>query len=115
MTLINSLTVAGSSITQHPSVGQFHSSVYKWDLASSRNCKCSTSEQAANNILIACPIHWAPHGAQGLTVFNDELNAGLTTSLPASNLGSTAAWGGKRINPWPQSCLCLTWSGCPSK
>ena len=33
-------------------------------------------------------------------------------SLPASDLGSTAAWGSKRINPRPQSCLCLTQSGC---
>ena len=38
-------------------------------------------------------------------------NADLTTSLPASDLGSAAPWDSKRINPWPQSCLCLTWSG----
>ena len=43
-----------------------------------------------------------------------KLDAGLMTSLPASDLGSTAVWGSKRINPRPQSCLCLTWSGCPS-
>ena len=36
------------------------------------------------------------------------------TSLPASDPGSAAAWGSKRINPRPQSCLCLTWSGYPS-
>ena len=28
--------------------------------------------------------------------------------------GSAAVWGSKRINPRPQSCLCLTWSGYPS-
>ena len=33
------------------------------------------------------------------------------TSLPASDPGSAAVWGSKRINPRPQSCLCLTWSG----
>ena len=38
------------------------------------------------------PIHWAPHGARGLTVLDDELDAGLITSLPASDSGSTAAW-----------------------
>ena len=43
-----------------------------------------------------------------------ELDAGLISLLPASDSGSTAAWGSKRINPRPQSCLCLTWSGCPS-
>ena len=36
------------------------------------------------------------------------------TSLPASDPGSAAVWGSKRINPWPQSCLCLTWSGYSS-
>ena len=43
-----------------------------------------------------------------------KLDAGLITPLPASDSGSAAAWGSKRINPWPQSCLCLTWSGYPS-
>ena len=43
-----------------------------------------------------------------------KLDAGLITSLPASDPGSTAVWGSKRINPRPQFCLCLAWSGCPS-
>ena len=43
-----------------------------------------------------------------------NLNAGLITSLPASDSGGSAVWRSKRINPRPQSCLCLTWSGCPS-
>ena len=94
-------------------VGQFHLSMHKWGLAPSPNCECGASEQTADHVLTACPIHRAPHGAQGLTVL-DELDAGLVTSLPASDPGSTAVWGSKRINPWPQSCLCLTWSGCPS-
>ena len=36
------------------------------------------------------------------------------TSLPASDSGSAAIWGSKKINPRPQLCLCLTWSGYPS-
>ena len=48
------------------------------------------------------------------SVFFMKLDAGLMTSLPASDPGSTAVWGSKRINPRPQSCLCLTWSGYPS-
>ena len=44
-----------------------------------------------------------------------KLNAGLMTSLPESDPRSTAAWGSKRIDPRPQSRLCLTWSGCFSK
>ena len=43
-----------------------------------------------------------------------KLDAGLITSLPASDPGNAAVWGSKRINPRPQSCLCLAWSGCPS-
>ena len=43
-----------------------------------------------------------------------KLDAGLMTSLPASDLGSATFWCSKRIKPRPQSCLCLTWSGCPS-
>ena len=43
-----------------------------------------------------------------------KLDAGLITSLPASDPGSAAVWGSKRINPRRQFCLCLAWSGCPS-
>ena len=43
-----------------------------------------------------------------------KLDAGLMTSLPAYDPSSAAVWGTKRINPQPQSCLCLTWSGYPS-
>ena len=43
-----------------------------------------------------------------------KLDAGLITPLPASDSGSAVVWGSKRINPLPQSCLCLTWSGYPS-
>ena len=76
---------------------------------------CGATEQTADHILIAFPIYQAPHGAQDLTVLDEKLDADLTPSLPASNLGSTAAWDSKRINSWSQSCLCLTWSGYLSK
>ena len=39
-------------------------------------------------------------------------DAGLITSLPTFDPGSTAVWGSKRINSRPQSCLCPTWSRC---
>ena len=44
-------------------VGRFHSSMHKWGLTPSPNCKCGTSEQTADHVLTACPIHRAPHGA----------------------------------------------------
>ena len=59
------------------SVGQFHSSMHKWGLAPSPNCECGTSKQTADHILTACLIHWAPHGAQGLTVLDDETRCWL--------------------------------------
>ena len=43
-----------------------------------------------------------------------RLNAGLITPLATSDSGTAAVWGSKGINPWPQSCLCLTLSGYPS-
>ena len=53
-------------------VGRFHSSMYKWGLAPSPNCECGASEQTADHVLVASPIHRAPHGARGLTVLDDE-------------------------------------------
>ena len=92
-------------------VGRFHLSMHKWGLAPSPNGECGASEQTTDHVLTACPIHQAPHGVRGLTVLNDKLDAGLITPLPASDSGSATVWGSKRINPRPQSCLCLTWSG----
>ena len=53
-------------------VGQFHSSMYKWDLAPSPNCECGAAKKTADHVLTACPIHQAAHGARGLTVLDDE-------------------------------------------
>ena len=58
-------------------VGRFHSSMHKWGLAPSPNCECGASEQTADHVLTAFPIHWAPHGARGLTVLDDETRCWL--------------------------------------
>ena len=85
-------------------VGRFHSSMHKWGLAPSPNCELGASEQTAEHVLTACPKHRAPHGARGLTGFwMTKLDAGLVTPLLASDSGSAAVWGSKRINPRPQS------------
>ena len=55
------------------SIGRFYLSMYKWGLAPSPNCECGASEQTADHVLTACPIHRAPHGARGLTVLDDEI------------------------------------------
>ena len=88
-------------------VGRFHSSMHKWGLALSPNCECGASEQIADHVLTACLIHRASYGARGLTVLDDETRCWLNEPLPADS-GSAAVWGSKRINPRPQSCLCLT-------
>ena len=36
------------------------------------NCECGASEQTADHVLTACPIHRAPHGARRLTILDDE-------------------------------------------
>ena len=51
---------------------------------------------------------------EALRFWMKKLDAGLITSLPASDPGSAAVWSSNRINPRRQSCLCLTWSGSPS-
>ena len=58
-------------------VGRFHSSMHKWGLASSPNRECGASEQTADHVLTACPIHRAPHGARSLTVLDDETRCWL--------------------------------------
>ena len=58
-------------------VGRFHSSMHKWGLAPSPNCECGASEQTADHVLTACPIHQAPHGARGLTVLDNETRCWL--------------------------------------
>ena len=58
-------------------VGRFHSSMQKWGLAPSPNCEYGVSEQTADHMLTAYPIHRAPHGARGLTVLDDETRCWL--------------------------------------
>ena len=58
-------------------VGRFYSSMHKWGLAPSLNCDCGASEQTADHVLTACPIHRAPHGARGLTVLDDKTRCWL--------------------------------------
>ena len=98
-------------------VGQFHLSMHKWGHAS-RNCKCGTAEQITDHILIMCSIYQASHAARRSDVLDDKTQCWLnniTASIWSRQYSTTAAWGSKRINSQPQSCLCPTWSGCPSK
>ena len=64
-------------------VERFGSSMHKWGLASSANCECGASEQTADHIILACPIHRAPRGLMGVTVLDDETRRWLN-SITAS-------------------------------
>ena len=54
-----------------------YSSIHKWGFGPLLNCECGTSEQIADHVLTASPIHQAPHGIQGLTVLDDETQCWL--------------------------------------
>ena len=58
-------------------VGRFHLSMHKCGLAPSPNCECGASEQAADHVLTAFPIHRAPHGARGLRVLDHKTRCWL--------------------------------------
>ena len=79
-------------------IGRFHSSMYKWGLASSPNCKCGSTEQTADHVISSCLIHHVPGETLGLQVLDDETRCWHN---PPSNLGSAAARDGKRISPRP--------------
>ena len=61
-------------------VGRFHSFMHKCGLAPAPNCKCGASEQTADHVLTACPVHRAPYGARGLTVLDDETRCWLSNT-----------------------------------
>ena len=61
-------------------VGQFYLSMHKWGLASLPNCECGAPKQTEDHVLTACPLHRAPHGAQGLTVLDDETRCWLNNT-----------------------------------
>ena len=60
-------------------VGRFHSSMHR-SFGLSPNRECGASEQTADHVLTACPIHRAPHGARGLTVLDDETRCWLNNT-----------------------------------
>ena len=50
-------------------IERFHSSMYKWGLASSPNCECGATEQTAHHVISSCLIHHVPRGTRSLQVF----------------------------------------------
>ena len=61
-------------------VGRYHSSMYKWGLASSPNCERGTTEQTADHVISSCLIHHVPRGIRGLQVLGDATRYWLETT-----------------------------------
>jgi len=61
-------------------VGLFRSTMHKWGLLSSANCKCGAEEQTADHILASCPLYHPPNVILGLAAFNDDTVDRLQTT-----------------------------------
>ena len=63
-------------------VGRFRSNMHKWGLAQSATCKCGAEEQAADYIILDCPLYRAPNGFGGVAVLDDATISWLLKSCP---------------------------------
>ena len=61
-------------------IGHFHSSMYKWGLAPSPNCKCGATEQTADHVISSCLIYHVPRGTRGLQILDDATRCWLNTT-----------------------------------
>ena len=61
-------------------VRRFHSSMYKWGLASLPNCEYGATEQTANQVISLCLIHHVPRGTRGLQILDDATRCWLNTT-----------------------------------
>jgi len=53
-------------------VGLFRSTMYKWILVPSANCRCGAAEQTADHILASCPLYHPRNGTFGLAALDDD-------------------------------------------
>ena len=67
--------VLGNSIV-HTQMGSLSFTSFFQQMGS-QNCECGASEQTADHVLTACPIHRAPHGTRGLMVLDDKTQCWL--------------------------------------
>ena len=61
-------------------VVRFHSSMYKWGLASSSNCKCGATKQTADHDISLRLIHHVSRGIRGLQVLDDATQCWLNNT-----------------------------------
>ena len=61
-------------------VERFHSSMYKWGLAPSPNCKCGATEQTADQVISSCLLRYVPRETRGLQVLDEATRCWLNTT-----------------------------------
>ena len=88
-------------------IGGFGSSIHQRGLASKGKCECGPSSQTAYYIILACPIHRAPRGRMGVTVWMTKQGAGSAPLLPASDLDNAAGWGDEGVCPRSPFFCCV--------
>ena len=99
-------------------IRRFYSSMYKWGLAPSPNCKRGATEQTADHVISSCLSQIMYQKEHEVCRFwMTQLDVGLTPPLPTYNLGSAAARGGKRLDPrpWLSFVLARIEFGCLTK
>ena len=65
----------------HTGFGHFHSSMHKWGMGPSVNCKCGMENPTADNSIQRCQ-YMPPNGIHGLQVLDDDTIKRLSTSCP---------------------------------
>ena len=61
-------------------VGRFHSSMYKWSLTPSPNCKCGAIEKTTDHVISSCLIHHVSRGTRSLQVLDDATRCWLNAT-----------------------------------
>jgi len=69
----------------HADVDLLCSTMHKFGLVPSANCKCGAEKQTADHILAFCLLNHPPNGTFGLVALYDDTVNGLETTAPASD------------------------------
>ena len=94
-------------------VGCFQSSMHKWGLAPTSNCKCGAAEQTTEHIILTCPVHRGTHSNTWTDGFGCR-HTMLAEYHHCQHLISKQ-WIIQQFNNIAVSMLFLTWMWIPSK
>jgi len=61
-------------------IGLFRSTMHKWGLVPSANCRCGTEKQTADHILASWPLYHPPNGTLSLGSLDDDTVDWLQTT-----------------------------------